>query len=145
MGWKAWRNPDLSKKTVICSIDKDLDTVPGHHFRWQTHNKDEEHYFLDEKQAMLNYWQQVLTGDNADNIRGLYRIGEKRAKSILNGCETEYEFYKTCMRQWEVNFEKYGIEQDPFEEMHKTCKLLYLMKDDNDTGFVPPTEKEYYG
>jgi len=145
IGWQHWNKQERGSRTVLCSIDKDLDTVPGEHFRWRTHNKDEEHYELSEHQARFNYWCQVLTGDSADNIKGLYRIGAKKAGSILNECVTDLDFYKTCLKQWEINYEKYGIDSDPVEDMHTTCKLLYLMRHDDDKGFKPPIEEQRDG
>jgi len=137
IGWEAWRQEDES--LVICSIDKDLDNVPGYHYRWPTHNKEGQKYYITEKEAMHNYWCQVLTGDNADNIPGLYRIGLKRADSLLKGCNTEEEYYNTARKHWIVNLEKEGVEEEEaVERMHTTCKLLYLMRGDDDEGWRPP-------
>ena len=139
IGWMHWEHGDWSEEVVLCSIDKDLDNVPGHHYRWPTHNKEGRAYFVTEEEAMNNYWRQVLTGDTADNIRGLHRIGDKRAGSILSTCNTEKEYYNTCRKHWIVNLEKEGYSEDEaVEEMHKTCKLLYLMKGDTDEGWRPP-------
>jgi len=137
IGWEAWKQED--EGIVICSIDKDLDNVPGYHFRWPTHNKEGSQYHISEGEAMHNYWCQVLTGDNADNIPGLYRIGGKRADSLLKSCKDELNYYRTAKNHWIVNLEKQGIEEEEaVERMHTTCKLLYLMRGDNDEGWRPP-------
>lgn len=136
-GWKAWLDGDDS--IVLCSIDKDLDTVPGNHYRWPTHNKGGDFYFVTEEQARHNYWCQVLTGDNSDNIRGLHRIGNKRADSLLKRCTDDLSYYNTAKSHWVANLEKEGYnEEEAVEEMHKTCKLLYLMRGENDTGWETP-------
>jgi len=36
IGWQSHEQGNV----VICSIDKDLDTVPGYHYRWRTYNRD---------------------------------------------------------------------------------------------------------
>lgn len=137
IGWKSWQ--EANDSVVLCSIDKDLDTVPGSHYRWPTHNKAGKSYFVSEEEAMRNYWVQVLTGDKADNIRGLHRIGEKRARSILRPCKTEEEYYNTCKKHWGINLQKEGYsEEEAVEQMHITCKLLYLMRGDTDEGWRPP-------
>ena len=139
IGWTHWEYGDWSEELVLCSIDKDLDTVPGHHYRWPTHNKEGSLYHVTEDEAMRNYWCQVLTGDTADNIPGLHRIGNKRAGSILSSCETEKEYYNTCLKHWVINLEKQGYsEEEATEMMHTTCKLLYLMKSSDDEGWRPP-------
>lgn len=138
-GWTHWEYGDWSETVVLCSIDKDLDTVPGHHYRWPTHNKEGKNYFVTEEEAMHNFWCQVLTGDTADNIKGLHRIGNKRADSILKNEKTEKEYYNACKSQWIVNLEKEGYtEKEAIEQMHITCQLLYLMRGDEDEGWRPP-------
>jgi len=139
LGWEYWEHGDWSQPLIICSIDKDLDTVPGHHYRWQTYNKEADNYFVSDAEAMENYWISALTGDKADNIPGLYRIGPKRAGSILRSCETELEYYRTARTQYIVNMEKEGYtEEKAVERMHKNCKMLYLMRSQGDTGWEPP-------
>lgn len=136
-GWQAWKEGDDS--IVLCSIDKDLDTVPGWHYRWPTHNKEGSLYHVAQDQAMFNYWLQVLTGDTADNIPGLHRVGDKRAKSFLNHCDNEKSCYETCKMHWVAHLEKEGCSEDEaIEKMHTTCKLLYLMRSDDDKGWEPP-------
>jgi len=139
-GWDYWNNgSSLVNRTIICSIDKDLNTVPGHHYRWPTHNKEGSHYFLTEEEARHNYWCQVLMGDKSDNIPGLHRIGEKRSSSLLSGCTDDLSYYNTAKSHWIVNLEKEGYtEAEAVEKMHVTCQLLYLMRGDNDEGWRPP-------
>jgi len=136
-GWAAWHHG--GELPVICSIDKDLDTVPGKHYRWPTHNKEGDFYYLTEEGARRVYWISVLTGDTADNIKGLHRIGPKRADSLLKDCNTDKEYYDTCLKHWVINLEKEGYTQEEAtEQMHTSCKLLYLMRGDNDEGWRPP-------
>lgn len=129
-GWAAW---NLERGDVLlCSIDKDLDQVPGYHYRWETHNKLGGFYWLSEEDARRNYWTSVLTGDLADNIVGLHRIGPKRAGSILYECRTDKEFYRACWKQYEVH--------ERLEDLDKNCRLLYLLRSPDDE-WRPPTCK----
>lgn len=64
-------------KTIICSLDKDLDMIPGWHYNWKKNEK----YFVDALTGWKNFWKQMLTGDATDNILGLYGVG--KSSSLL--------------------------------------------------------------
>lgn len=106
---------------LILSIDKDLDTVPCERFSWATHNKEEQHYTVSEEEARHNFWVQTLTGDTADNIFGIKGIGPKKAEKILEGCETDIEYYQTVLSYY-----------DSEERLLKNCRLLYLLRHPDD-------------
>lgn len=76
-------------ETIICTIDKDLDNIPGWHFNFDKDIK----YWVDEDEALRNFYTQLLTGDPSDDIPGIYKItGQKCTKKILEPisyCETE--------------------------------------------------------
>ena len=60
-------------KTIISSVDKDLDNIPGEH-----HNPiSGKLYTVTETEGLQNFYKQMLTGDQVDNILGLYGIGKK--------------------------------------------------------------------
>ena len=46
------------------------------------------------------FYSQILTGDKADNIIGLYGIGPKKAERILEDCESEEDMYEACLRSY---------------------------------------------
>lgn len=95
---QAWRmrSEERSDDYIICSIDKDLDTVPGWHYNWPIFNREGRIYFVEPKEAMHIYWISVLTGDAADNIPGLKGIGPKKAEKFLVGCKTDMDYYEAC-------------------------------------------------
>jgi len=90
---------------VIVSIDKDLLQIPGKHYNWV---KDERILILPEV-GRKKFWMQVLTGDSTDNIPGIYGIGEKRARDIINSVKVEDHvalaaddyYYMEVLNQWE--------------------------------------------
>ena len=65
----------LGPDTVVASIDKDMLQIPCHHFNfgkneWKT---------VDDWSGLQFFYNQILTGDRADNIIGLYRVGPVKA------------------------------------------------------------------
>lgn len=69
----------LNPGTIIASIDKDLDTLPGYHVNWDKYI----FYTVDYDMSIYNFYRQVLMGDRIDNIIGLYGVGPVRADKIL--------------------------------------------------------------
>lgn len=69
--------------TVICTIDKDLDMIPGKHYNWTK----EQVYDINENEAIKNFYTQLLMGDVTDNIKGIPGIGIATAKKILDGVD----------------------------------------------------------
>lgn len=85
--------------TIICGIDKDLLQIPGKHYQWPIIRKGEVirpslYHDIDEETGWRNLFTQALTGDTADNIKGVHGIGPKKAEKILEGCHTEQEMYQ---------------------------------------------------
>jgi len=60
---------------VLVHEDKDLNMVAGAHYN----PKKGDLYHVTEDEADLWFHKQLLMGDSADNIKGLYRIGPKKA------------------------------------------------------------------
>lgn len=101
--------------TIICSLDKDLDMIPGWHYNW----KKDEQYWIDHTTAERNFWKQMLTGDSTDNILGLYGVG--KASSLLKQIDemniiddmidlVEEQYRKRFGNHWEMFFkENYNL------------------------------------
>lgn len=86
-----------SHDTVICSIDKDLLMIPGYHYNYVTGKVQE----IDRATAIRNFYTQLLTGDNVDNIPGLQGIGPAKAKKALQDCETEEDMYQVVLNMYD--------------------------------------------
>ena len=132
---EAFRHIATEDEYVICSIDKDLDTIPGWHYRWPTHNKPEALYFVTDYQARYNFWTQVLVGDSADGIKGIPWVGPKTAFTLLQGCKTEDDFYKTVLSAYmeRMTTEENGMSiQEAGEYFNVTRELLRLGLEDRD-------------
>lgn len=66
---------------IICSIDKDLDTIPGRHFNWR--KPELGVYELTVEEADWNFIYQTLIGDSVDCYPGLKGCGPKTAEKLM--------------------------------------------------------------
>jgi len=93
---------DAGDEFVICTIDKDLDTIPGPHYNIK-HGK---FYEVSREQATRFYWQQVLSGDPTDNIPGLPGIGPKKAAAMLEDCEDDEDYHERVRLAYKSKYQK---------------------------------------
>jgi hypothetical protein len=89
------------EESIIVSIDKDLDMIPGNHYNFVK----KIFYYVCHADAIKNFYRQLLTGDRTDNIPGLVGIGPKKAEKILGDSETELEMYQSCLKAYDGNLE----------------------------------------
>lgn len=68
-------------KAIAVTIDKDLRAVPGWH--WNP-DKELEPTLVDELTADRNFYTQWLTGDSTDNVPGVWKLGPKKAATLLD-------------------------------------------------------------
>lgn len=66
-------------EAVICTIDKDLNMLPGRHYNWGTGAM----YNVSATDSLYFFMKQLLTGDSTDNIPGVPGIGDKKAEELL--------------------------------------------------------------
>lgn len=80
--------------TVICTIDKDLNQIPGWHFDFVKGRL----FNISPLEAIRCFYDQVLVGDKStDNIEGCPKIGKVRAGRILDGCQNELEMLEAVV------------------------------------------------
>ena len=82
--------------TCICTIDKDLDQVPGWHYNFVK----DEGYFINEHEGQYHFHKQWLVGDSVDSIPGCPGIGLVRAKKILDKCASPLDYAECCIRTY---------------------------------------------
>ena len=121
--------------TIICGIDKDLLQIPGKHYQWPIIRKGEIvrpglYHDIDEETGWRNLFTQALTGDTADNIKGIHRIGPKKAEKILEAYHTEEELYNAAQaayvnRAW---MDDDATEETEIQRFLKNCDLLYIWR-----------------
>lgn len=70
--------------TIICTLDKDLDMIPGLHYNFSKNRKAHGIYHITEEEGDRLFYKQLITGDSTDNIPGIYKkFGKKATKKIL--------------------------------------------------------------
>jgi hypothetical protein len=156
--------------TVIASRDKDLDTVPGWHFKWWLKGgKDRagnlvpedlrqiekgEAYWVTFIEACRNFYKQLLLGDTSDNIKGLYNIGVKSAwytqlNDIGKNVEmAEFEDFEDAeMEMYEHVAEKYEKYYGPYygpKFLRENGNLLHMQRYPGDRWLAPDERDEHY-
>lgn len=106
--------------TCIAHIDKDLDTVEGLHFNYDTLKT----YRLSAHAAKLNFYRQFLTGDTSDNIKGVTGIGEVKAAKLLTMDMTEQEMFGVIMVEFDYDYTR----------ILETGQLLHMTRELHDDG-----------
>ncbi|NIQ55889.1 MAG: exonuclease [Gammaproteobacteria bacterium] len=77
---KGLRLPPVEER-VICSIDKDLMTVPGRHYNWRKPELGVRE--VTEEEADREHMLHTLIGDRTDGYPGAPGIGKVRAERVL--------------------------------------------------------------
>ena len=81
LGIWATEPRDDDAETVICTIDKDLRTVPGALYDWNHQDRGVE--YVSHSEAVHFFLTQVLTGDKTDNYPGCPKVGPVNAERVL--------------------------------------------------------------
>lgn len=102
---------------VICSIDKDLKQIEGHHYNWRRN----EHATVTSLEGTQLLYRQLLTGDNADNIPGVGGIGPVKSARIIDSLEDELDMFKAVRAFYKTD-----------ERMLQSGRLLYIWRKEND-------------
>ena len=91
-----------NKNTIICSIDKDLLMIPGHHYSWEISGtsvngnawvRPEEYLFQEEPEATRRFYYQMLMGDRSDNVFGFDGLARQKVPDKLQHIFHELDSY----------------------------------------------------
>lgn len=122
---------------VCASLDKDMKTVPGNHYSWETRGatwiKPAMRTLVSPYDALRNFYAQLITGDQADNIPGF--DGKMRStipkfvqKLIdpLQEMQDEKEMYEYC----------HSVYVDK-SILDRNAQVLYIQRKEDDK-WLPP-------
>jgi len=71
---------------IICSPDKDLKQMPGAFYNYKELGTEKHRgvEIITEKEALRNFYFQLICGDSTDNVHGVNGMGEVKANKLLN-------------------------------------------------------------
>lgn len=115
-------------ESIIASIDKDMDQVPGWHYNFMKKEK----YWVDEAQAIRSFYIQLLTGDPSDNIQGVKGTGIARAEELYEGVSREQDFFRIAKVEYDRVYGDKGL-----EILTEMANLVYLRRAEGE-AWQPP-------
>lgn len=123
----AWEAEESDIPWVIAGIDKDLLQIPGVHFNYggseaKPLSEDEKWKEISQEEGDFRFAKQLLTGDTVDNIKGIYRVGEKKATQALEGKNRKQ------MMEIIVQMYKDQFEADWERKLNVNCNLIYMRR-----------------
>ena len=107
---------------VVSSIDKDvLNSIEGEHYNYK---KNAWHKTSKEMALKFKYIQ-CLSGDSADNIKGLPKVGPKTAEKLLSDCALD----EVSLRKRVVSiYKEYGFDEKAFLQTLRLVSLEQCIK-----------------
>ena len=127
--------------SIICTRDKDLRQVPGHHYGWELGNQPSFGPMLanslgslclseDGKKLSgtgeLFFYAQCLTGDRVDTVPGLPKCGAVGAFKILDGAADTYTAFRRVQEAYRAF---YGDADKGDEELLEQGRLLWMTRE----------------
>jgi len=118
--------------SICASIDKDLLQLPGRHYDFVK----KEEVTISPKEAWLNFYSQVISGDSTDNVPGLTGYGPVKARKALEGLKNN----RAC---WLKVTELYRAEFGPKAEQYalECARLVYARRSVGDMFDAPQEAK----
>ena len=125
------------REVLLVHVDKDLDQIPGVHYQWKMSGqvngkrwvKEARRYHISPLDGLRFFYTQLLTGDRADNIKGVKGIGPAKAEKILEGLTEECDLLNAVRNYYSSD-----------EELLMNGQCLWLWKEMNGTWKIPSGE-----
>lgn len=119
---------------VVCSIDKDLRQLPGRHYDFTK----KEETTVTPKEAVLNLYSQVISGDSTDNVPGATGFGPVRAKKALEGCKSPFDCWQAALG---VYVKEWGDLAGPLYAL-EAARLVYVRRKEGEIFNAPEAPKK---
>lgn len=108
---------------IIVSIDKDMKIIPS-----IIYNPNKDYWIkVSEREALYNFYSQLVIGDSADKIPGAFKIGEAWVKKNLH-TDMSIEEYEAKVLEAYIKAAKGNVEQAKFD-MELNRQLIQLKKE----------------
>lgn len=127
-------DPDVTN-SVVCSFDKDFNNIPGWHYNYVNNAI----YYIDEIQALRNFYLQILTGDNSDGIPRIAKgWKKKKAEQLIKEANTESEMIQIVIEEIMTVHE--ANEDKSKKDMTMRARLVHLRRYPNEMWEIPNVE-----
>jgi 5'-3' exonuclease len=119
------------QESLISTIDKDLDMIPGWHYSPEIKRlgvviKEARRYLVSPTDAIRFFYYQLLVGDPTDNIKGVPGIGKVGAAKMLAGLTEERDLLDVVRDAYDCD-----------EAMLMNGKCLWIWRKENDVWKIP--------
>lgn len=130
-------------KPIIVHVDKDLLQLPGRHFIPGKGGRT-----VSKQGSLAFFYRQMVTGDTADNIPGVYKAGAKRAEALVNKGMSEQEMWDAVLGEYQASIARYGEatgygHMTAREAAIENARLLWLVRTGKGSPlWLPPDERQ---
>ena len=100
--WYNLSNEIGRDNVMIVSIDKDYKQFPCLIYNY--HYKHKVVLDISEEEALYNFYEQMIVGDTADNIKGIAGRGVKYAEKYLADCNTKYQYTRKMLELFQEKY-----------------------------------------
>lgn len=123
--WKQSVDEVGENSVIIVANDKDYKQLPCWFF--DTYHTRRDLYKISDRDALYNFYEQMIIGDSADNVNYCKGYGKSYAKRLLKDAKTEYQFMSRVYRLFK---ELYGDDaKSKFNECKNILKLRTNVKE----------------
>ena len=117
--WYNLSNEIGRDNVMIVSIDKDYKQFPCLIYNY--HYKHKVVLDISEDEALYNFYEQMIVGDTADNIKGIPGRGVKYAEKYLADCNTKYQYTRKMLELFQEKYK--GKARQKYAECYHLLKL----------------------
>jgi 5'-3' exonuclease len=104
-------------QVMIVSIDKDYLQFPALVYRYHT----KELCDLTKEEARYNFYEQMIVGDQTDNVNYFFGKGKKFAEKYFKNCVTDYQYRKKLFLLFKDRYK--GKAKEKYSECYNLLKL----------------------
>lgn len=119
--------------SIVCSIDKDLLQLPGRHYDFVK----KEETTVSAKEAVINFYSQVISGDSTDNIPGATGFGPVKARKALEGTRSPWDCWQAALT---IYTREFGDISGPLHAL-EAARLVYVRRTEGEL-WSPPVEAQ---
>lgn len=122
----------------ICSIDKDLLQIPGHHFNWVKGVIT----IVSPLDGLKTFYKQLIAGDGTDNIPSYDGKVRNSIPKFIEKLQQPIDSMDNELDMYNYVFSVYFTEQgndDITSIIHRNAQLLYILKEEN-VFWQPPSQ-----